>query len=272
MLVCVKGFFRWTTRQHLTLFNPASEIELARKPHRLPRDILTAAEAEAVMSQPDVREPLGIRDRAILETFYATGVRRIELVNLALYDLDANRGTVMVREGKGLKDRVVPIGQRALDWIDKYLVEVRPDLAVEPDEKYLFLTTSGGPFHGRWVMGELVRRYIRASGVEKNGGCHMFRHTVATLMLENGADIRFIQELLGHVKLTSTQIYTHVSIAKLQQIYRATHPLEQARARAASGEPATSLTPEAQELLETLDEDDDEGSEVSTSPGQREAG
>lgn len=223
----VKQFFRWLTRQHLTLFNPASEIELPRLSHRLPRDILTPAEAEAVLAVPNVETPLGIRDRAILETFYSTGLRRVELINLALYDLDAARGTLMVREGKGRKDRVVPIGRRALDWIDKYLTDVRPDHVVDGDVTYLFLTIDGGPINSH-MLGDIAKKYLKAAGVQKNGACHIWRHTVATAMLENGADLRFIADLLGHANVKTTQVYTRVSIKKLQEIHRATHPAEQA--------------------------------------------
>jgi integrase/recombinase XerD len=223
----VKQFFRWLTRQHLTLFNPASEIELPRLSHRLPRDILTPTEAEAVLAVPNVETPLGIRDRAILETFYSTGLRRVELVNLALYDLDAARGTLMVREGKGRKDRVVPIGRRALDWIDKYLTDVRPHHVVDTDVTYLFLTIDGGSINSH-MLGNIVKKYLKAAGIDKNGACHIWRHTVATAMLENGADIRFIQDLLGHADARTTQVYTRVSIKKLQEIHRATHPAERA--------------------------------------------
>lgn len=253
----VRLFFKWLTRQHLTLFNPAAEIELPRQPTRLPRDILTAQEVEAILAQPDVQTPLGVRDRAILETFYATGIRRKELANLGLYDLDPARGSLMIREGKGGKDRVVPIGQRAQDWINRYVVQVRPQLVVEPDPGALFLTVDGAALHTRHVLGDLVKKYLRAAGIAK-GACHVFRHTVATLMLENGADIRFIAEMLGHARLTTTQIYTHVSIAKLKQIYAATHPAECPRPGAPEDPPALNA-PAAREVLEdTLADDDDE--------------
>ena len=249
----VRLFFKWLTRQHITLFNPAAEIELPRTPHRLPREVLTAPEVEAILAQPDVAEPLGIRDRAILETFYATGIRRKELTQLTLYDLDPLRGSLMIREGKGKKDRILPIGQRARDWIERYVKDVRPQLVVEPDEGYLFLTVDGIPLTTHHVLGDLVKKYLKAAGIERRGSCHMFRHTMATLMLENGADIRFIQEMLGHSKLSTTQIYTHVSIAKLRQIYEATHPA----AIAGRGGAARPLTDDDRRMLEELAEDDE---------------
>jgi len=230
MLHTVKMFFQWLTRQRLTLFNPAAEIELPRYARKLPRDVLTAQEAEAILAQPDVQTPIGIRDRAILETFYATGIRRRELAYLSVYDLDPARGTLLVREGKFKKDRVLPIGQRARAWIQKYLMDVRPRMVADPDEHFLFLTADGTPYRKLSLVNDLVNHYVEAAQVSKRGSCHMFRHTMATLMLENGADIRFIQEILGHADLTTTEVYTHVTIGKLQQIYQATHPAELSRA------------------------------------------
>lgn len=222
-LVPVRSFFKWLAKENLILFNPASELELPKLGHRLPKHVLTAAEADQVLSQPSLADPLGIRDRAILETFYSTGMRRAELIGLKLYDLDVERGTVMIRQGKGQKDRMVPIGERALAFIDKYLVEVRPSLALEPDEGTIFLTHEGLPFTPN-RMTQLVRDHVDASGIGKRGACHLFRHTMATLMLEGGADIRFIQQMLGHAKLETTQIYTQVSIRQLKAIHSATHP------------------------------------------------
>jgi integrase/recombinase XerD len=206
---------------------------------RLPRSVLTAAEAERVMRQPGLSTPLGIRDRAMLETLYSTGMRRIELLGLKIYDIDVPRGTVMIREGKGKKDRVVPIGERALHFIDKYLQEVRPGLAVEPEDGTLFLMSTSEPFGANYVT-KLVRDYVLAARIGKPGACHLFRHTMATLMLENGADIRFIQEMLGHAKLATTQIYTQVSIKKLKEIHTATHPA----ARLAACDHAPAAAPE----------------------------
>jgi integrase/recombinase XerD len=222
-LVPVRALFKWLTRSNLILYNPASELELPRMGHRLPKAVLTAEEADQVINQPDLEDPLGVRDRAILETFYSTGIRRFELINLKLYDLDVARGTLVVRQGKGKKDRMIPIGGRAISWIDKYLVEVRPMLAFEPDEGFIFLTNEGEPFTPNRLT-QLVRTYVDAADIGKRGACHLFRHTMATLMLEGGADTRFIQEMLGHAKLETTQIYTQVSIRKLKEIHDATHP------------------------------------------------
>jgi integrase/recombinase XerD len=229
-LVPVRALFKWLTRSNLILYNPASELELPRMDHRLPKAVLTADEADQVINQPDLEDPLGVRDRAILEAFYSTGIRRFELIGLKLYDLDVARGTLMVRQGKGKKDRMVPIGERAIRWIDKYLVEVRPSLAFEPDEGFIFLTNEGEPFTPNRLT-QLVRTYVDRADIGKRGACHLFRHTMATLMLEGGADTRFIQEMLGHAKLETTQIYTQVSIRKLKEIHDATHPGARRRRR-----------------------------------------
>jgi integrase/recombinase XerD len=159
----------------------------------------------------------------ILEILYSCGLRRSELVNLSLFDIDAERGMLLVRQGKGKKDRMVPIGERALAWVQKYIGEARPALVREPDSGRLFLTQSAEPLSVSWLT-DRVRDYVERSGVGKKGSCHLFRHTMATLMLEGGAGIRFIQEMLGHADPTTTQIYTLVSIKKLQDVHAATHP------------------------------------------------
>jgi integrase/recombinase XerD len=222
-LVPLRVWFKWMARHYHILHNPASELELPRLGMRLPKAVLTAAEAEQIIEQSDVHDPLGLRDRAILETLYSTGMRRLEMVNLKLWDLDLERGTVTVRQGKGKKDRIIPIGDRAAAWVRKYLEESRPKLVSEPDDRVVFLSNAGEPFSLDYLT-EMVRDYVENSGVGKQGACHLFRHTMATLMLEGGADIRFIQAMLGHADLRTTQIYLHVAIRQLQEIHRATHP------------------------------------------------
>jgi integrase/recombinase XerD len=221
-LSCLRVWFRWMTRKNYILHNPASEIELPRLGFHLP-PVLTKEEAELVLQQPNVADPLGVRDRAILEVFYSTGIRRTELLELKLPEIDHGNELVTIREGKGKKDRVVPIGERALAWVDKYLNQVRPQLVVEPDDGTLFLTAEGQPFDKNHLSA-MAHSYVDKAGTGKSGACHLLRHTMATLMLENGADIRYIQEMLGHAKLTTTQIYTHVSVRMLKQIHSVTHP------------------------------------------------
>jgi integrase/recombinase XerD len=222
-LLPVRAFFKWAARQHHVLHNPASEIELPKVERRLPKPALTAGEAELVLAMPDLSTPAGVRDRAMLEVLYSTGIRRGELANLAVFDVDVDRRTLLVRQGKGRKDRLIPIGERALAWIDRYLHETRVQWAREPDDGTLFITVDGTRFSLDRLT-QLARDYVVASGVNKQGACHLFRHTLATLMLEGGADIRYVQQMLGHADISTTQIYTQVSIRHLQAIHAATHP------------------------------------------------
>jgi len=251
-LTSLRMFFRWAAKRNHVLYNPASELELHRAPHRLPRTVLTASDVEQIMTVPDVASPLGLRDRAILETFYSTGIRRSELVKLEPSDVDIDRGTVFVRLGKGAKDRMVPIGERASAWVSKYLDEARAFLAVDDNVRSLFVYENGQPFDPN-QLSHLVRRYVIRSGVAKTGSCHLFRHAAATLMLEGGADIRFIQVMLGHASLETTEIYTRVSILKLQEVHRATHP---------GARLDRKNTAAAELVAELLEEDDDDGADV----------
>ena len=245
-IVPLRVWFKWMARQHHILHNPASEIDLPRVGHRLPKAVLTASEAERIMLQTDVADVLGLRDRAILETFYSTGMRRLELSTLKLWDLDLERATVFIRLGKGKKDRFIPLGDRCAAWIAKYINDSRPKLVSEPDDKTVFLSNAGEPF-SLDHLSDLVRDYVDAAAIGKRGACHLFRHTMATLMLEGGADIRFIQAMLGHADLKTTQIYTHVAIRQLQEIHRATHPAK--------------LEREKKDLLDTLVDDDNDSTE-----------
>jgi len=225
-LVAVRMYFKWLTRQNVILSNPASELQLPKKGISLPKEILSEREMEVVLSQPETSDAYGVRDRAILEVLYSTGIRRRELCELGLYDVDGDRGTVMVRAGKGNKDRVVPIGQRALAWVERYVNEARPSLVTLPDCGVLFLSRFGAGM-SLASLGAKVRDYIDQAKVGKKGSCHLFRHTMATQMLERGADVRHIQEILGHADISSTQMYTHVSIKKLKEVHAATHPSAQ---------------------------------------------
>jgi integrase/recombinase XerD len=222
-LARVGGFFRWLAKENHILSNPASELELPKLERRLPAATLTAEEAEAVMAVPDLASPKGLRDRAILEVFYATAIRRTELTKIGLYDVDYARQVIMVRQGKGKKDRVVPLGERARAWLEAYRDQARPQLVAGADPGFLFLSTAGTPMAPK-KLSDRISGYIERSGVGKPGSCHLLRHTAATLMLEGGADIRFIQAMLGHESLETTQIYAKVAIGKLAEIHAATHP------------------------------------------------
>ncbi|MCD1125593.1 site-specific tyrosine recombinase XerC [Jinshanibacter sp. LJY008] len=217
-------WFRWMTQQGLILANPAADLELPRLEKRLPRHILSVEEVEQVLSLADLTTAQGIRDRALMELLWSTGIRRAEAANLAVYSVDGSRKTLTVVQGKGKKDRVIPIGDRALWWVQHYLHQVRPALIVNPDLKVLFVAMDGVKGLQPNGITHAVGHYIKTSGLATWGSCHLFRHAMATQMLENGADIRWIQAMLGHASLESTQIYTQVSIRALQAVHTATHP------------------------------------------------
>lgn len=223
LLAPLRAFFKWLNKQNHILYNPAADFELPKVAKHLPKHFLSYDEIDTVLTHTSVYGNIGIRDRAILETFYSSGVRRMELVNLKLQDVDLERGTLVIFEGKWKKDRVVPIGDRACAWVEKYLTDIRPKLVDGNDSGHLFLTEYGEPFIKN-RMTDLVNKYLDAAGIDKPGSCKLFRTSMATHMLENGADIRYIQMILGHVNLSSTQIYTQVTIKKLKQVHSITHP------------------------------------------------
>jgi len=248
-LGALQAFFSWLCRENILPANPAADLELPRKPPRsLPR-ALSLAEVESILAAPDTTDPLGVRERAILEVLYGSGLRRRELVNLNITDIDRTRGIVSVRKGKGGKDRFVPLGDAALHWVNRYLAECRPLLATNTDERALFISGYGERL-AVGSLGNIVRQVIERADIGKSGSCHLFRHSCATHLLENGADLRAIQELLGHARLDSTQIYTAVSISQLRETHARCHPHGRdklAAARAASEAPK-EVTPGAGNL------------------------
>lgn len=219
----LRAFFKWLARSGQLATNPAADLQVPRIPRRLPGRVPTITEVWRILAIPDTTTPTGVRDRAILETLYATGVRRMELAHIGIHDVNLEENAAIVRSGKGNRDRVVPVGRRASRWIDQYLRQVRPALVHGSDEPALFVTDLGQPFIKN-RLGDFVRSCIVKARIPTKGACHLFRHACATHMLENGADIRYIQELLGHADLSTTQIYTHVSIGKLKAVHAATHP------------------------------------------------
>lgn len=225
-LVVVKGFLRWCARQGVLRKGLDDTIMLPRRPRHLPRGVLTVAEVERVLAQPMTGTVLGLRDRAILETLYSTGMRRNEVRRLRHTEVDWTRAQVFVREGKRGKDRIVPIGERALYWLARYLAGARPMLTRDAEEPHVFLSCRGHALTGN-MLSELVSRCLRGAGLGERGSCHLLRHTVATLMLEGGADIRQVQELLGHARIESTVRYAHVSVLALKAAHRRAHPAEQ---------------------------------------------
>ncbi|MBP0595969.1 site-specific tyrosine recombinase XerC [Paraburkholderia sp. LEh10] len=221
-LQTLKRFGRWLAREGYLPFNPASELSMPRMGQRLPRSILSVAEIGRMLAQADVMTPTGLRNRAIVEVLYSTGLRRSEMAGLSTHDVDHARRLVMVREGKGRRDRLVPIGKRALGWLDRYVLEAREELTTGGHQA-MWVTDFGEPMDASYLA-HIVKRMMESAGIRKTGSCHLLRHAMATHMLDNGADTRFIQAMLGHASLSSTQIYTMVSVEKLKQIHAVTHP------------------------------------------------
>ena len=231
-LKAVEMFFRWCCRKRYLTANPATELEYPRLMQRLPEHF-THLEVERILGIPDLRQPEGLRDRAVMELLYSTGLRRMELARLTLDDLDDSRQVVRVNLGKGGKDRIVPVGARALGWIDRYMREARPILLLRSEHaRLLFLTRDGEQF-GKYLS-RCIKRYIEAAGIRKYGSCHLFRHSMATHLLEAGCDIRLIQEILGHAELDTTAHYAQVSIRHLLAAHATYHPAESAGAAAAA--------------------------------------
>jgi len=222
-LMSVRVFFRWLARENYILFDPAAELELPKSGQKLPRAILTIDEVQELLSIPDALAPQGIRDRAMLELLYSTGLRRNELATLKVQDVDLKDFTVFVRNGKGGSQRLIPMGETACRWISKYLYETRHLFVQGLDDHVLFLTDYGEPFI-KTRLSSLVKRYMKKAGIDKEGAAHLLRHAMATHMLDNGADIRFIQEMLGHKQLDTTQVYTRVAIGQLKRVHRESHP------------------------------------------------
>ncbi len=222
-LTALKHWFGWLAEQGwLAGADPTEKLQLPKAERRLPAAYLSLNEVETLLGIVDLSTPSGIRDRSMLETLYATGMRRAELIALNLDDIDRDLALAVIRQGKGRKDRVVPLGRRALGWLEKYLADARPALLHDASDA-IYLTTRGNRFHPGNLTA-LVRSYLDAAGIARRGSCHMLRHTAATLMLEGGADLRSIQTLLGHESLNTTQIYTHITIQRLREVHDKTHP------------------------------------------------
>lgn len=219
----LRDWFRWMNRKSIIPYDPASDLVLPRPEKRLPSVAMTIRQIRRLLSIPDVTDPLGIRDRAILELFYTNGLRRAELCNLELQDFNADTGTLHIHLGKGKKDRIIPVGKRAVTWIRSYLRTTRPLLCTDSQITHLFLTGYGGPFNPD-VLSRRVSSFMKKAGLAGHGSCHQLRHACATHMLEGGADIRFIQQLLGHEKLETTAIYTTLDIRQLKEVHRKCHP------------------------------------------------
>jgi integrase/recombinase XerD len=223
-LGAVKRFFAFLAKRGLILVDPTREIPLP-KMDRLPRMVLTEAQARRLMAAPFPGSLVGLRDRALLETLYGTAIRAGECRRLDLSDLDLGQGLLLVRDGKGRKDRVVPVTGRAVLAVDVYLREARPDLVKNPREAALFLTRFGTRV-GKSMLDVIVRKHGQAARIPRPISPHVLRHSCATHILKGGADVRHIQELLGHKSLQSTQLYTRVGVEDLREVLSRAHPRE----------------------------------------------
>lgn len=218
----LKGFLNYLFANNYIKNNPIEKVSPPKLAKNLP-GVLSVAEIDKILSLPNTAGTLGIRDKAILETFYACGLRISELISLKLSDLYLTEEMIRVF-GKGSKERIVPIGSSAINWINTYLVKSRPLLQNKmKSENYLFLNNRGSKL-SRMGVWKIVRRYINESGIEKAVHPHTFRHSFATHLIEGGADLRSVQEMLGHADISTTQIYTHIDREFIKQVHKQFHP------------------------------------------------
>jgi site-specific recombinase XerD len=222
-LNALRQFFAYLCRQNQTDHNPTLKIEVP-KPQRTLSHVPTETEVQQILAVPDLRTPIGIRDRAILELLYSTGLRRQEAVNLNLNDVDLENGQVFVNQGKNYKDRMVPLGETAAKFIEAYLKLVRWWFLRDPKETALFIDSQKGSRLHPFTMNHIVSKTVRQSRISKRITPHTFRHAMATHLLQNQADIRHIQLMLGHNSVETTEIYTRLAIDDLKAAYHQAHP------------------------------------------------
>ncbi len=224
-LSAIRMFHRFLVAEEHATSDPTETVQLPKKAQHLPA-VLDQWEVERLLEQPDVSTPLGLRDRALLEFLYATGVRVSELVAIQLSDLLVRERLVRVF-GKGAKERIVPVGEEAIYWVERYLREVRPFYAkAHRSRDMLFIGVRGQPM-SRKAVWEVIKKQTMAAGIRKNVSPHCLRHSFATHLLEGGADLRAVQEMLGHADISTTQIYTHIDRQYVLEVHRQFHPLEQ---------------------------------------------
>lgn len=217
----LRKFFQYLAQEKIIEKDPMLLIDTPKKKQHLPQ-VLTKEEVEKLLYSPNTGQVLGLRDRAMLELMYATGLRISEIINLKLEDLHLTMGTLQTL-GKGHKERIVPVGDEAIKWVNRYLEEARPKLLKQKRSNYLFLNFHGNNLTRQGVWKNL-KAEVRKAGIQKNITPHTLRHSFATHILENGADLRIVQELLGHADISTTQIYTHLSNKQLADIYNRAHP------------------------------------------------
>ena len=222
IVACVRGFYRFLVLDGQLASSPADDLRAPRSWPALPR-FLSIDEVDLLLTQPDAGTPVGVRDRALLELLYATGMRVTELVSIKAGDVRLDDRFVTCL-GKGSKERVLPIGQAATDWVRRYLASGRPMLLKDRASAFLFVNARGGPSLSRVGFWKIIKQYGRQAGLTQELSPHVVRHSFATHLLERGADLRMIQTLLGHADLSSTQIYTHIIEARLKAVYDEFHP------------------------------------------------
>ncbi len=221
LLSCLRGFYGWLVREGRLADDPTLDIQGPKLGRPLPKS-LSESEVEALLAAPDAGDPVELRDRAMLELLYATGLRVSELVGLTLDRLSLNQGVARV-VGKGSKERLVPVGEEALHWLQRYLAQARPLLLAGSLSPLLFVTRRGDGMT-RQAFWYRVRHYALRAGISAPLSPHTLRHAFATHLINHGADLRVVQMLLGHSDLSTTQIYTHVAQARLQALHRQHHP------------------------------------------------
>lgn len=225
-LAALKRFFLWLWQEGAIVHNPSASIQMPKQPKLLPKNILTPQEAKRLIESIPTKKPRDIRDHAMLEVLYATGIRRAELVNLALYDVEMTTGTLRIEHGKGDATRLVPLTSSALSAVQLYLAEARSVFAIEPGQISLFVSSrSGGKLDAADIV-RIVQKAAKAAKLKKHITPHTLRHSCATHLLKGKADIRQIQKLLGHRRLSSTEIYTHVELGDLAEVISRCHPRE----------------------------------------------
>jgi integrase/recombinase XerD len=222
LVAAVRGFFRFLRVTGRVGENPADDLQAPRTFASLPH-ALSLGDVDALIAAPDVATPRGLRDRALIETLYATGLRVSELVGLRLTDVRLSEGYVQCL-GKGRKERIVPLGAEAAEWVQRYESGARPVLMRGRSSPFLFVNARGGGRLSRLGVWKLLKAYGRQAGVRAPLSPHVLRHSFATHLLERGADLRAIQTMLGHADVSTTQIYTHVLEARLREVYDRFHP------------------------------------------------
>jgi integrase/recombinase XerD len=229
-LARLKGFFRFLHGEGLIVRDPAAALAYAREPKCLPRHVLTPQEARRILAVPDVQTSLGYRDRTILEVLYATGIRRSELIALTIADVNLEDGLLRINGGKGAKDRVVPLTQIAASFLETYIAGIRPQLLGKRQSDRLFISKRGQTMGRNTVVG-VVEKYAKLARIKKRITPHCWRHTCATHLVKNAANLRHVQEMLGHKNLSTTETYLRLTITDLKEAHRKCHPREREHGR-----------------------------------------